>query len=342
MQKRTINAGDPVFPEMINALQDLSFDKNQDEVGHLPLPPDYNDKQQWKTFDVTGDNQTCNLGDWVKNAVVRAHASYDGTNTVFPENVNVESSEMDGIIVFVPYLTTGKTCAVSYKANGRSVSSILVPGEIAVLYTETFDFCVPQIKKILSTEKCNVEQLEVSTKILFDLGNNRSVILQASFNNNTKILSLDSQKFDVNGTVKASSFVVGDSSSGQVQITNNGNNASIAIKAQGTYNYEHLSYNTATGGLSIGHSYENDIESVDISKGTGSFAVRTGEYSASYILLNKDVSDSLSIVSSPGKITIYTIQPPSGQSSISDIKTVISSQGVMGFNHIGGAWVYVS
>lgn len=46
MNKKVFKSGDILSPEMIEALQDLSFLKDEEEVGHLPLPPNYGEKVQ--------------------------------------------------------------------------------------------------------------------------------------------------------------------------------------------------------------------------------------------------------------------------------------------------------
>lgn len=46
MNKKVFKSGDIFSPEMIEALQDLSFLKDEEEVGHLPLPPNYGEKVQ--------------------------------------------------------------------------------------------------------------------------------------------------------------------------------------------------------------------------------------------------------------------------------------------------------
>lgn len=336
MNKKTFQTGESVSPEFLNAIQNPSFEKEQDEVGHLPLPPDYENRNQWKTFETEGDNKTCSLGSWTKNAVIRAKASYDGSTTVFPEHVNVESVEMAGLIVFVPYLTTNKTCTVTYTVSGRSASAVLVQGEIAVLYTETFDFAVPKIKKILSTSKCNVEELSVSTKLIFKLASDRSIVLEASYDNNKKVLSLDANEVNFGGSVKASEIHVGDSSSGEVVITKNGDNSSILIKAKGQFGPEQFQYNSDTGVLSVGSSYQGISNEVIIKKGMAEF-IRDASGYGNEILINKDVSNTGDVIDSPGAFTIYSTN--TSQAGTESRKTVITAYGISSYTHNGSVWV---
>lgn len=46
MNKKTFKTGDIITPEFLNALQNPSFDRSTDEVGGLPLPPEYGEKVQ--------------------------------------------------------------------------------------------------------------------------------------------------------------------------------------------------------------------------------------------------------------------------------------------------------
>lgn len=336
MNKKTFQTGESVSPEFLNAIQNPSFNKEQDEVGYIPLPPDYENRNQWKTFETEGDNKTCSLGTWTKNAVIRAKASYDGDNTIFPEHIVVNSEEMAGLIVFVPYLTTNKTCTVTYTVSGRSASAVLVQGEIAVLYTETFDFAVPQIKKILSTSKCNVEELSVSTKLIFKLASDRSIVLEASYDNNKKVLSLDANEVNFGGSVKASEIHVGDSSSGEVVITKNGDNSSILIKAKGQFGPEHLNYKSETGELVVGSSYQDDSNIVNIKKGMAEFTKESAN-AGSKILINKDISNTGEVIDSPGAVTVYSTT--TSQAGSETRKTVITAYGISSYIHNGSVWV---
>lgn len=52
MNKKTFKLGENISPEFLNGLMDLSYSKSANEVGHLPLPPDYGIKPDvFKTSD---------------------------------------------------------------------------------------------------------------------------------------------------------------------------------------------------------------------------------------------------------------------------------------------------
>lgn len=342
MQKRSINAGDPVPPELLNALQDLSFEKNQNEVGYLPPPPGYEDRNQWKTLETTGTNQTCSLGTWTKNTVIRAKAAHDGTTTTFPEKITVTSGTMEGLIVFVPYLTSNKTCEVTYTVSGRFATATLVAGEMAVLYTETFDFAVPQIKRILSTQKCNVDVINISTKMLFDLGTHGTVTLEASYDSSKKVLTLTADKLTIPGEVNAEKLSVGGSTSGHASIDKDGDNVSVEFAARGTYDAEKMSYSTETGSFLLGHAYQDTTEVCQIKKGRGRFHVKTGPSAENIVLIHQDISDRLEVVDDPGWVTLYSVRPPAGQFEQSTIRKKLkfhAEEGMRKYTYSAGSWV---
>lgn len=342
MNKKTFQTGESVPPEFLNAIQNPSYNKGQDEVGYIPLPPDYENRNQWKTFETEGDNKTCSLGNWTKNAVIRAKASYDGDNTIFPEHIVVNSGEMAGLIVFVPYLTTNKTCTVTYTVSGRSASAVLVQGEIAVLYTETFDFAVPQIKRILSTQKCNVDVINISTKMLFDLGTRGTVTLEASYDSSKKVLTLAADKLTIPGEVNAETLSVGGSTSGHASIGKDGDNVSVEFAARGTYDAEHMSYSTETGSFLIGHAYQDIAEVFQIKKGRGRLHVQTGPAAENIVLIHQDISDLLEVVDDPGWVTLYSVRPPAGQFEQNTIRKKLkfhAERGIHTYTHSSGSWV---
>jgi len=342
LPRRGIRGGDPIPPEMLNALQNPSYEKQPNEVGYLPLPTDYEARNQWKTFETTGTNQTCSLGTWNKNTVIRAKAAYDGTTATFPEKITVTSITMEGLIVFVPYLTTNKTCEVTYTVSGRSATATLVPGEIAVLYTETYDFAVPQIKRILSTQKCNVDVINISTKMLFDIGTHGTVTLEASYESSKKVLTLTADKLTIPGEVKADTLSVGESASGHASIDKDGENASVEFAARGTYDAEHMYYSTDTGSFLIGHAYQDTAEVCQIKKGRGRFHVQTGPAAENIVLIHQDISDTLNVVDDPGWVTLYSVRPPAGQFEQSTIRKKLkfhAEDGIRKYTYSAGSWV---
>lgn len=44
MQKQQFTDGSPVTPEWLNAMQNPTYEGTPEDVGHIPLPPEYNNK----------------------------------------------------------------------------------------------------------------------------------------------------------------------------------------------------------------------------------------------------------------------------------------------------------
>lgn len=63
-------------PEWLNAIQDLSYDKEPGEAGYIPNPDDFFHFQQWKTFftEYDEENDWCsvNYGTWEGNVILRS------------------------------------------------------------------------------------------------------------------------------------------------------------------------------------------------------------------------------------------------------------------------------
>lgn len=76
MDKKVFQSGTAITPEFINELQNLSFSKAANEVGHLPNPNDVFHFQQWKTFftEYDEENDWCsvNYGTWEGNVILRS------------------------------------------------------------------------------------------------------------------------------------------------------------------------------------------------------------------------------------------------------------------------------
>ena len=76
MDKKVFQSGTAITPEFINELQNLSFSKAANEVGHLPNPDDVFHFQQWKTFfteyDEKNDWCSVNYGTWEGNVILRS------------------------------------------------------------------------------------------------------------------------------------------------------------------------------------------------------------------------------------------------------------------------------
>lgn len=340
MQKRTIYAGDPVPPELLNALQNPSFTNSAAEVGHLPLPPDYDNKQQWKTFSYTGSNIVANVGTWTRNAVITCGPD---SNDNWPSSISVVSQAMTGIIILAPILpllddnNAVIRTPVSYTIGSNSINFDLVQGEIAVLWSSNGS---PVHKIVQSTGICRASSFEGSS-FIFPLSNGTSILVAVRLDNTTKHMAVSADVMTIQGKLIASSIDVGDDSHGKASINVNGDNATLDVKEKGTYGAENLSYNTQSGSFSVGHSYQNNAEFFNATKGRGTFKIQSGEQIYNKILLNKNIGNDLSEIDDPGVITIIRSRAPvhgEGGYTVRTKAVIDPESGVTLFTYNGSFW----
>ena len=63
MKKKVFETGDIVSPEFLSEIQNLSYEKDDDDVGGLPMPPNYDKKVQvFETENGSVDLSTANSG----------------------------------------------------------------------------------------------------------------------------------------------------------------------------------------------------------------------------------------------------------------------------------------
>lgn len=136
MQKQQITTGTPIPPEWYNAMQTPTYEGTDEDVGHLPLPPNYGEKQQWKTFKVEGAENTVNLEDWDRNAIVRVGPSFANGNTVWPSTLTINCySALEGAIFVIPDLSEDESeLSVTYNFGDFHSTKIIKKGEILVWY----------------------------------------------------------------------------------------------------------------------------------------------------------------------------------------------------------------
>lgn len=136
MNKKTFKTGDIITPEFLNALQNPSFEKGEEEVGKLPLPPNYGEKQQWKTFKVEGAENTVNLEDWDRNAIVRVGPSFTNGHTVWPSSLTINcSSALKGAVFVVPDLSEDDSeMSVTYNFGDFNSTKTVKKAEILIWY----------------------------------------------------------------------------------------------------------------------------------------------------------------------------------------------------------------
>lgn len=130
MNKKVFKSGDIFSPEMIEALQDLSFLKDEDEVGHLPLPPNYGKKVQvFNTENRAVDLSTASSGFAV---VIHHSSSLSGE----PETVTIDGVGGTGAnTILLVTRGTDYPVIVSLPQNSVSRKEISIKGGSSVLLT---------------------------------------------------------------------------------------------------------------------------------------------------------------------------------------------------------------
>ena len=131
MNKKVFKSGDIFSPEMIEALQNLSFLKDEEEVGHLPLPPNYGEKVQvFQTENGAVDLSTASSG----FAVVE---HYGSPTSVQPVTITINGIGNDGArTILLVTRGTDYPVTVSLPQTSSSRKEISIKGGSSVLLTE--------------------------------------------------------------------------------------------------------------------------------------------------------------------------------------------------------------
>lgn len=130
MNKKVFKSGDIFSPEMIEALLDPSFLKDEDEIGHLPLPPNYGKKVQvFNTENRAVDLSTASSGFAV---VIHHSSSLSGE----PETVTIDGVGGTGAnTILLVTRGTDYPVIVSLPQNSVSRKEISIKGGSSVLLT---------------------------------------------------------------------------------------------------------------------------------------------------------------------------------------------------------------
>lgn len=130
MNKKVFKSGDIFSPEMIEALLDPSFLKDEEEIGHLPLPPNYGKKVQvFNTENRAVDLSTASSGFAV---VIHHSSSLSGE----PETVTIDGVGGTGAnTILLVTRGTDYPVIVSLPQNSVSRKEISIKGGSSVLLT---------------------------------------------------------------------------------------------------------------------------------------------------------------------------------------------------------------
>ncbi len=356
MQKQQITTGIPLPPEWYNAMQNPTYEGTDEDVGHLPLPPGYSEKQQCKTIHVFGESTSVDLEDWPYNAVILVHKAMRGETPVYPRELIVRCTNTTGAITVIPELDTDGTITV--KATGTSiedsyVTQTAVDGDIVVINANNIgsEFGEVDIKTRKIRAGKDADYRRVSAQI-FSIGTSENKI-SAQFDRNGNLVVAIEHGNNVGSIVyqiplKSTSFSCGTENSNSEGYAEMGaSNGQASFKA-----------NSAGGQKSIGYSTENGVMTLNEKTVGGADYLKT-YYGSGYIqnekhlaggrkeviLIGKNVDASFNIIDdNVGVITILHI-PSDSEVSLyghKPKKTCLTASGISFFELQNGSWVNLS
>lgn len=131
MLKKDFKTGDIITPEFLNALQNLSFEKGEDEVEGLPLPPKYGEKVQvFRT-----EQGAVNLSSASSGFAIVEH--YGSPTSFQPETITIDGIGGNGACtILLVTRGTDYPVTVSLPQTSSSRKEISIKGGSSVLLTE--------------------------------------------------------------------------------------------------------------------------------------------------------------------------------------------------------------
>ena len=163
MNKINFETGTIIPPELMNALQNPSFTNDEEEAGHLPLPPNYGKKVQ--VFNT--ENRAVDLSTASSGFAVVEH--YGSPTSVQPVTITINGIGNDGArTILLVTRGTDYPVTVSLPQTSSSRKEISIKGGSSVLLTE-FPYGGALIWKYYELETNPVAMTDTGWKS-FDLG----------------------------------------------------------------------------------------------------------------------------------------------------------------------------
>lgn len=351
MRKQQFTNGFPITPEWANAIQNPTYDGSNEDVGHLPLPPGYSEKQQCKTIHVFGESTSVDLEDWPYNAVILVHKAMRGETPVYPRELIVRCTNTTGAITVIPELDTDGTITV--KATGTSIedsyfTQTAVDGDIVVINANNLGSEVDiKTRKIRAGKDADYRRVFAQ---IFSIGTSENEISAQFDRNGNLVVAIEQGNND--GSIvyqmplKSTSFSCGtENSNSEGFISFSEGNGNVAFKA-----------NSAGGGKSVEYSSESNIlsfaeQASDLNNQTlrktynepGRLQLETHSDGGrkDVILFGKDVDSSLNIVEKKGYITILYVPSDADAQMYSSppSKLCLTVGGIYKFYLRNGNWV---
>jgi len=124
-------------PEWLNAIQNLSYEKQSNEVGYLPNPDDFFHFQQWKTFTID-ENNRITLGDYQRNVIIVPSAK--------DQSVTLDHFPSNGIIIYAPDWDSA-SASTSVTIGDSNGAKPIIKGGVGIFYS--FGTSLPIISRSL-------------------------------------------------------------------------------------------------------------------------------------------------------------------------------------------------
>lgn len=158
MLKKVFKTGDIITPEFLNALQNLSFEKGEDEVEGLPLPPKYGEKVQvFQTGQGAVDLSSASSG----FAIVE---HYGSPTSLQPETITIDGIGGNGArMILLVTRGTDYPVKLSLPQTSSSRKEISIKGGSSVLLTE-FSYGGALVWKYYELEKNPVAMIDTGWK----------------------------------------------------------------------------------------------------------------------------------------------------------------------------------
>lgn len=355
MNKKTITSGEPVSPELLNELQNPSYEKSEDEVGHLPLPPGYNEVKQMITVLLSGASNTLDLSTWQYNASILCKAEIstgDGSTSEFPETLNLTVRPDTGIILVKAELEdTAMGINVSVYGSDVTEHAQIRRGDIAVITSSSHG---DAIEPTLSIDVINTEVIDkdvINGKIVYI--SSSAGVRQYMIRYVDGVLQVapagqvaNASQVAFSMPIKANEVNVGSGSTAfaALKVAGNDNHVEFGItsnSADSAGNTRVMLYNSNSGfGLTTNNSTYSTSRQTSFGDGQMSLDLvdLTNSRRKSGILFNKTFNNSFDVVESFGTICSYNFGT-NGQGPC--YKTEINHSGIASYSHNGTNWVVV-
>ena len=351
MNKKVFKTGDIITPEFLNALQDQSFGKQPGEVGHLPLPPNYSEKQQCKTIHVSGANNTVDLRGWGYNAVIFVTPIISNGAAAFPQKLILQIDNITGAIFVIPELGNDEFYIQKGPGNNERICT-LYKDEMAIIFTrQVNDEICFECRRIPGGAKCifGAGIFSSLTTDYLKFGDSGIERITASFDDDfltfSRIEDDDSAEIKFIMPIHAPSIDCGQrlsSSSAFVGMAANQTEAQIEANSPSGTGGKSFGYSTNSGVMNIFEIPSNSPQKELLSSFAGGkgFVQQTDSgNAASGIYFNFDVDDNLDFIDAVGTICIFNKPNDTAVAGGTlPTKCVITSTSMTFYTYGGSAW----